>query len=89
MLEHLQLELGGELTVLPPLKTRLTLLAEMGNPNLYQFLVKPKSGSDAKWKLLLKEYPQLIRRPVVVLDDGGISQGFSDNGFKKLFGSDR
>jgi hypothetical protein len=46
MLEHLQLELGGELTVLPPLKTRLTLLAEMGNPNLYQFLVKPKSGSD-------------------------------------------
>ena len=46
-------------------------------------------GSDAEWKLLLKEYPQLIRRPVVVFDDGGISQGFSDNGFKKLFGSDR
>jgi Spx/MgsR family transcriptional regulator len=43
-------------------------------------------GSDAEWKLLLKEYPQLIRRPVVVLDDGGVSQGFTDNGFKKLFG---
>ena len=43
-------------------------------------------GSDAEWKLLLKEYPQLIRRPVVVLDDGSVSQGFSDNGFKKLFG---
>ena len=43
-------------------------------------------GSDAEWKLLLKEYPQLIRRPVVVLDDGSISQGFSDNGFKKLVG---
>ena len=43
-------------------------------------------GSDAEWKLLLKEYPQLIRRPVVVLDDGTVSQGFSDNGFKKLFG---
>ncbi len=42
-------------------------------------------GSDAEWKLLLKEYPQLIRRPVVVLDDGTVSQGFSDNGFKKLF----
>ncbi|MFN4162462.1 MAG: Spx/MgsR family RNA polymerase-binding regulatory protein, partial [Stenotrophomonas sp.] len=27
-------------------------------------------GSDAEWKLLLREYPQLIRRPVVVLDDG-------------------
>jgi hypothetical protein len=38
--------------------------------------------------LLLKEYPQLIRRPVVVLDDGTVSQGFSDNGFKKLFGID-
>ena len=42
-------------------------------------------GSDAEWKLLLKEYPQLIRRPVVVLDDGRIVQGFSDNGFKRLF----
>ena len=43
-------------------------------------------GSDAEWKLLLKEYPQLLRRPVVVLEDGTVSQGFSDNGFKKLFG---
>ena len=43
-------------------------------------------GSNAEWKLLLKEYPQLIRRPVVVLDDGSVTQGFSDNGFKKLFG---
>ncbi len=43
-------------------------------------------GSDAEWKLLLKEYPQLVRRPVVVTDDDGFSQGFSDNGFKKLFG---
>jgi Spx/MgsR family transcriptional regulator len=43
-------------------------------------------GSDAEWKLLLKEYPQLVRRPVVVLDDGSVSQGFTDNGFKKLFG---
>ncbi len=46
-------------------------------------------GSDAEWKLLLKEYPQLIRRPVVVLDDGRVSQGFSDNGFKKLFGVEK
>ena len=43
-------------------------------------------GSDAEWKLLLKEYPQLVRRPVVVTDDGAISQGFTDNGFKKRFG---
>ena len=43
-------------------------------------------GSDAEWKLLLKEYPQLIRRPVIVTSDGVVSQGFSDNGFKKRFG---
>ena len=43
-------------------------------------------GSGAEWKLLLKEYQQLIRRPVVVTDDGTVSQGFSDNGFKLRFG---
>lgn len=43
-------------------------------------------GSDAEWKLLLREYPQLIRRPVVVTENGTISQGFSDNGFKARFG---
>ncbi len=43
-------------------------------------------GSVAEWKLLLREYPQLIRRPVVVTDDGVMSQGFSDNGFKARFG---
>ena len=42
--------------------------------------------SDAEWKLLLKEYPQLIRRPVAVTDDGVVTQGFTDNGFKKRFG---
>ena len=42
-------------------------------------------GSDAEWKLLLKEYPQLIRRPVVITDDGVLTQGFSDNGFKQRF----
>ena len=43
-------------------------------------------ASDAEWKLLLREYPQLIRRPVVVTDDGMVTQGFSDNGFKARFG---
>lgn len=42
--------------------------------------------SDAEWKLLLREHPALVRRPVVVSDDGVITQGFSDNGFKKRFG---
>lgn len=43
-------------------------------------------SSDAEWKLLLREYPQLVRRPLVVTDDGAISQGFSDNAFKARFG---
>ena len=43
------------------------------------------AASDAEWKLLLREYPQLVRRPVVVTDDGVMTQGFSDNGFKKRF----
>lgn len=43
------------------------------------------AASDAEWKLLLREYPQLIRRPVVVTDDGTVTQGFSDNAFKKRF----
>ncbi|HET6554502.1 MAG TPA: Spx/MgsR family RNA polymerase-binding regulatory protein [Dyella sp.] len=43
-------------------------------------------GSDPEWTLLLKEYPALVRRPVVLQDDGSVSVGFTDNGFKKLFG---
>ena len=42
--------------------------------------------SDPEWTLLLKEHPALVRRPVVVLDSGSVSVGFSDNVFKKLFG---
>lgn len=41
--------------------------------------------SDPEWTLLLKEYPALIRRPVVVFDHGDVHVGFSDSGFKKLF----
>jgi len=47
---------------------------------------RKRPGSDAEWKLLLREYPQLIRRPLVITADGAFSQGFSDNGFKKRFG---
>lgn len=43
-------------------------------------------GSEAEWKLLLREHPQLIKRPLVVTGDGAVTQGFSDNGFKKRFG---
>ena len=43
-------------------------------------------GSDAEWKLLLREHPALVKRPLVAMVDGRIAQGFSDTGFKKLFG---
>ncbi len=43
-------------------------------------------GSAPEWTLLLKEYPALIRRPVVVQSDDSVSVGFSDNAFKKIFG---
>ena len=42
-------------------------------------------GSAAEWTLLLKGYPALIRRPLVVLDDGRVQQGFSDKLFAKAF----
>jgi len=42
--------------------------------------------SDAEWKLLLREHPALVRRPLLVTGDGVHSQGFSDKGFKARFG---
>lgn len=42
--------------------------------------------SDAEWQLLLVEYPQLIKRPVVLGPDGVVSVGFKDAAFKKRFG---
>ena len=47
---------------------------------------RKQAASDAEWKLLLREYPALIRRPLVVTEDGLHSQGFSDSAFKKRFG---
>jgi Spx/MgsR family transcriptional regulator len=43
-------------------------------------------GSDPEWTLLIKEYPALVKRPVVVSADGAVGFGFTDNGFKKQFG---
>lgn len=43
-------------------------------------------GSDAEWTLLIKEYPALVKRPVVVGDDGAVSVGFTDKQFKARFG---
>ena len=43
-------------------------------------------GSDPEWTLLLKEYPALVKRPVLVTPDGTVSLGFSDNAWKARFG---
>lgn len=44
-------------------------------------------ASDAEWLLLIREYPALVRRPVTVLDDGGVHLGFADKLYKGLFAS--
>ena len=46
---------------------------------------RKEPGSDAEWTLLIKEYPALVRRPVVVLAQGNISLGFTDKLFTRLF----
>jgi Spx/MgsR family transcriptional regulator len=43
-------------------------------------------GSDPEWTLLIREHPALVKRPVVVMPDGTVSVGFSDNDFKQRFG---
>lgn len=43
-------------------------------------------GSDPEWQLLLREYPQLIKRPVTLTPDGVVSVGFKDALYKKRFG---
>lgn len=47
---------------------------------------RKQPGSDPEWTLLIREYPALVRRPVVITDDGAVSVGFSDNAFKQRFG---
>ena len=44
-------------------------------------------GSDPEWTLLAKEHPAIVKRPVLVMPDGSVSVGFSDNNFKQLFGT--
>ena len=43
------------------------------------------AGTDAEWLALIKEYPALAKRPVVVRD-GAVSVGFSEKKFGELFG---
>jgi Spx/MgsR family transcriptional regulator len=68
-------ELGGwERLINKASTTWRTLLPQRKDPR-----------TDPEWTLLLKEYPALIKRPVVV-DGDEVTVGFSDNAFKKRFG---
>lgn len=44
-------------------------------------------GSAAEWTLLIREHPALVRRPVLVLDDGAVHLGFSDRIYAGLLAS--
>jgi len=44
-------------------------------------------GSDPEWLLLIKEYPALVRRPVVVIGAGNVTLAFTDKLFAGLFGA--
>ncbi|MBK7013191.1 MAG: Spx/MgsR family RNA polymerase-binding regulatory protein [Xanthomonadales bacterium] len=42
-------------------------------------------GSTAEWTLLIREYPALVKRPVLVLADGSVHLGFNDKSYSGLF----
>lgn len=44
-------------------------------------------GSAAEWSLLIREYPALVRRPVLALTDGSVHLGFSDALYARLLGA--
>lgn len=35
-------------------------------------------GSDPEWTLLIREHPALVRRPLLVREDGTVLQGFNE-----------
>lgn len=48
---------------------------------------KKTPGSTPEYLMLLKEYPALVKRPVLVMPDGKVVFGFKDAQYKKLFSS--
>lgn len=48
--------------------------------------LRKSPGSDPEWTLLIREHPAVVKRPVVVMPDGTVSVGFTDNDFKQRFG---
>ena len=46
---------------------------------------KKTPGSKPEYLMLLKEYPALIKRPVLVHENGQVTLGFKDPNYKRLF----
>lgn len=46
---------------------------------------RKQPGSDTAWTRLIGEFPTLVRRPVLVLEDGSVSVGFSAERFAERF----
>lgn len=42
-------------------------------------------GTDAEWIVLLRSHPALVRRPVAVVQDGTVLQGFSPTLYAQHF----
>ncbi len=43
------------------------------------------ANNDAQWTRLIAEYPTLVKRPVLALDDGSVSVGFSADRYERAF----
>ena len=43
------------------------------------------ANGDAQWTRLIADYPTLVKRPVLVLDDGRVSVGFSADRYARGF----
>lgn len=43
-------------------------------------------ASDEQWLALIKEFPTVVKRPVMVRGDGAVSVGFSDKKYSELLG---
>lgn len=46
---------------------------------------RKQPASDAEWVVLLRDYPALLKRPVVVVDADAPTFGFTDSAFKRRF----
>ena len=66
-----------------PAVVALGLAAVLGDLLILSFGESPA----AVWTLLIKEHPAIVRRPVLVTDDGAVSVGFSDKQFAQRFAS--